>query len=258
VALFLASLCTVPAGEELITDRPDQTESPNVVPKGRGQLEVGFTKTREDESGMRTDTLEGPGTLLRLGLAERFELRLGWTGLVDEELQVAGLKLDDDGVGDTEVGAKYALRTGEGGGPEIAVLGGASLPTGDEDFSSDRVDPAVRVSVAHALTDTLGLGYNVGVEWETERGSDGGRDTLSSGIYTLALGIGVTDRLGAFVELFGAVPASAEGSPAHSLDGGATYLLRDNLQLDLAGGVGLSDAADDWFMGVGVSWRFPD
>ena len=36
-----------------------------------------------------------------------------------------------------------------------------------------------------------------------------------------------------------------------------TYLLRDNIQADFAGGVGLSSAAGDWFVGLGISARFP-
>ncbi|MBI2435836.1 MAG: transporter, partial [Candidatus Hydrogenedentes bacterium] len=47
------------------------------------------------------------------------------------------------------------------------------------------------------------------------------------------------------------------GGPAHSLDGGFTFLLRENIQWDLFVGVGLSDDADDWFVGTGLCFRFP-
>jgi hypothetical protein len=67
----------------------------------------------------------------------------------------------------------------------------------------------------------------------------------------------LTERIGAYVEFFGDVGMSASGE-AHSFDGGFTYLLRENLQLDLFAGVGLSDDADDWFAGTGVSFRFPN
>lgn len=52
--------------------------------------------------------------------------------------------------------------------------------------------------------------------------------------------------------------ASASGGPSNSFDGGFTYLLRDDLQVDASAGVGLSDDADDWFVGLGLSLRFPD
>ncbi len=245
---------------ELITDRPDQTESSVCVPEGSVQVELGWTFTRDDEGGVRSESQEAPGTLVRIGLAERFELRLGWTGYVSQELEFrdAGFRVDADGAGDAEVGAKIYLKPERGNSPEVAFLISSSVPVGDDELTSDHYEPSFRLLLAHTLSDRLSLGYNVGMAWGTEIDDDGDSDTLSSYEYTVALGIGVNDRLGAFVELYGEVPASASGSSAHSFDGGFTYLLRDNLQLDFAGGIGLSDAAPDWFVGVGLSVRWPE
>ena len=138
------------------------------------------------------------------------------------------------------------------------MLVGLSLPTGDNEVSSDRADPSFRLSSSHTLSDTLSFGYNAGMAWETEESGSGNRSTLSSYIYTAVLGIGISERLGSYVELFGAIPASARGGPRNSVDGGVTYLLRDNVQLDGFVGLGLSDDADDWFVGGGVMVRFPD
>lgn len=66
------------------------------------------------------------------------------------------------------------------------------------------------------------------------------------------LGIGINGRSAAFIEFFGDFALSDHGSPSHSIDGGFTFLLTETLQLDLAGGVGLSDAAADWFVGAGI------
>ena len=237
---------------DLVTDRPDQTESAVVVPPGRVQLETGWTFLRDDESGVRTDTEEAAGTLVRIGLAERVELRVGWAGYISQEVDFAGAMTEADGPGDTALGVKVHLREEQGRAPELALLAAVSIPSGSDEFSSDEVDPAFQFSASHGLTERLAIGYNAGMFWTSESGA-----TLSSFLYTAALGIGVTDRLGAFVELFGEVPASASGRPANSFDGGLTYLLRHNIQVDLSGGVGLSSAADDWFVGLGISARFP-
>jgi hypothetical protein len=78
-------------------------------------------------------------------------------------------------------------------------------------------------------------------------------------IYTAALGIGLPETLGAFVEFFGDIPTYSQGpGPGNSFNGGFTCLLTDNLQLDASGGVGLSKAADDWFAGIGLSFRLPN
>ena len=68
------------AQEDLLTDRPDQTESAIVIKPGFFQLEFGWTFTQDDEAGTETETVEVPGTLLRIGLMDRVELRLGFSG----------------------------------------------------------------------------------------------------------------------------------------------------------------------------------
>jgi hypothetical protein len=76
--------------------------------------------------------------------------------------------------------------------------------------------------------------------------------------YAANLGIGIMGNLGGFVELYGDAGLSASKMPITAFDAGLTYLLFDNFQLDVSGGLGLSDAADDWIVGAGVSYRFPD
>jgi hypothetical protein len=69
--------------------------------------------------------------------------------------------------------------------------------------------------------------------------------------------MGLTYRLSCFVEFFGDIPTGSDERPANSFDGGLTFLMADNLQLDASSGAGLSDGADDWFLAVGLSVRFP-
>lgn len=239
---------------ELIGDRPDATESSAVVPAGFFQLETGVLFTRDDDGGQEVDVFEGPGTLARIGLGGRTELRLGWAGVV--EVDADG---ETDGVADAELGAKMSLRTGEAGGPAVAFLAGVSLPVGDDELTSDRYDPSFRLAVDHDLSDRVSLGYNLGMAWSSEVTGDGEpvRETFSRFVYTAALGFALGERLGAFAEVFGEEPVDAPGSSAASVDGGFTYLVRRNVQLDLFGGAGLTDEAADWFVGTGLVVRWP-
>jgi len=268
LALLLGLLLVLPlpafAGDtgaekppELVTDRPDQTESAETVPPGFVQVETGWVFTRNDAEGARLQSHEIPGTLARIGALDWLEIRAGWGGYLREEVKLGLAQSTLDGGADAELGAKVILHRERDWLPQAALLAGVTLPVGDEAFSSRRADPSFRFSLAHTLSERLALGYNVGMNWESALDGTGDRDTLSHYLYTLALGIGLTERLGTFVEVFGEVAGSAEGPPAHSFDAGFTYLLRPNLQLDLSSGVGLSATADDWFVGAGLSFRFP-
>lgn len=242
---------------ELITDRPDQTESSVVVPTGYVQIEFGWSLVNDEDAGTKTEFQEAPGTLVRIGVMDRVELRLGWVGNIDAKATTGAVTVETNGAGDAELGAKFYMWEQDGWKPEAALLVGLSLPAGDDAFTSDQVDPNFRFSFAHTLSEKLSVGYNLGLSWATELDAGGEPDTMATFQYTAVLGIGITDRFGAFVEVYGDVPINAAGGPQNSFDGGITFLLRDNLQFDINGGVGLSDDADDWFFGVGVTVRLP-
>ena len=242
---------------ELVTDRPDQTESTSVIPPAYLQLETGWTVTHDEGDALSIKTHELPGSLLRIGVVNRLELRIGWKGGIWETTRELGQKTKSSGHGDAEIGFKFYLREEEGWIPETALLTGVSLPVGQKALSSHRLDPAFRVLLSHHLSDRISLGYNLGASWESQLEQNGDRDTHSFFNYTVAMGIAITDRVGSFVELFGDIPLDAVGKPKNYFDGGFTYLVQKNLQLDFAAGLGLSADADDWFLGLGFSVRLP-
>lgn len=251
VTTVLFAFLTTPdsRGQELVTDRPDQTESSATVPPNRWQIETGVL-FEDDEAG---DTVSAPGTLLRIGLQERLELRLGWGGWIRRDTDGGD---PFDGPADGELGIKVRLLDGDQRRPELALLAGTSLPWGDDAFTSDRFDPSVRLAATRGVAPGIDLAVNLGAEWESTR-SGGDTDTLSRALATAALGFEVAPDLGAFVELFGTTPLSARGDDALSADAGFTWLVRPNLQLDVAAGAGLEGEAPDAFVGVGVTYRWP-
>lgn len=252
VSMFIVERTLAENVPEMVTDRPDQADSPVTVLPRVLQVETGVLYTEEDEGEERSRTLAVPQTLIRTGLSDRIEFRLSFDGYISEDVE------GEDGFGDSAIGFKINLLKESGIRPEVGLLASLTLPTGENAFSSEREDPSFQFLFSNTLTDRISIGYNMGMAWETvEDKSGGGRDTLSSFQYAVSVGLGITDRLGAFVESFGNVPMSANGNPAHSFDTGLTYQARNNLQLDASSGVGLSDDADDWFVGAGISFAFP-
>jgi hypothetical protein len=237
-------------GDPIDTDRPDQTESSALVAPRHLQLEVGLQFT---DAGPGEQILESPTALIRLGVIERLELRFGIPTI---ETNLSGGNTTD--FADPELGVKIKLWEERGARPQAALIAGTTIPAGSGRASSDRFDPAFRFAFGHTLPRGLSLGYNAGIAWATEPvpGPGGGRSTESRFEYTAALGYDITDRWGTFIEVFGDIGLSDSGGPAHSVDGGVTYLLRENLQLDAAIGAGLTGAAPDWFITAGVSYRF--
>jgi len=268
-AVLIGALCCAAAPmahahddhpEAMVTDRPDQTESAIVVRPGKLQIETGLTITKDDDG----HALEIPGTLFRVGIVERFELRIGMSGM-NKSFGTDG----EAGLGDIDLGGKLRLWDERGWRPEAALLFSASLPVGEDEFSSGRIDPSFRFSFAHTLSERVGLGYNLGMTWETGeevrsehfRAWLTGRERVEKETdvfvnYTATVGVGLTDQLGMFVEFFGDVGLD-DADTAHYFDGGFTWAPLTHLQFDLSAGVGLNDAASDWFVGAGCSVRFP-
>jgi hypothetical protein len=251
--LLIFTLCRVNAQEEppeLITDRPDQTESSSVIPFRSLQIETGFVLENNSADDFQYKGYAYNATLLRYGLLENLELRLGLAYMGEEwKFNTPDSLSTIKGLSPLLSGFKIQICREKGLIPEIAFIGGLSLPfVAGEDLRSDYTAGIMRLSVSHSLSDVFSFGYNLGVEWD-------GESAAPAFFYTVVMGIGITNKLGAFVEGFGSLP---EKSPAsHLLHAGLTFLLLQNLQLDLSGGLGLNEKAMDNFLSCGLSWRLP-
>lgn len=251
----------------LVTDRPDQTESAQSMAAGLFQLEVGWTYTLEREDARVVRSHAVPGALVRIGLGSGLEVRVGFAGWITRHEEVTDPLADPlpgpsadpspDGAGDADLGLKWEFPPPWGEGTRLALLGGFTLPIGRAGVGSERVDPSVRIAASNDLGDQVSLGYNVGFRWETIETVRESLDTQADLLYTVALGLGLSDRVGAFLESFGFFGLAGGRPDRHSMDGGLTVLLSDALQLDTSAGVGINEAAEDWFVAAGASVRFP-
>ena len=227
--------------EELVTDRPDFTESAVVVPRGSFQVEGGLTWERSADD---IRTASGPELLIRWGLIRRMELRIGLPDYVDLRNNE-----NESGFGDSSIGTKLELGP-IGGGWGLASIVSVSLPTGDAGFSSDDWDPALLIAAARDLGGAWSLGSQVFAESVTRVGD---REFVWGGTVVFGATVGSQSATGGFLELAATFPE--EGIASVSIHHGYTHLLTETLQLDIHGGAGLTESAPDLFIGAGMSFR---
>lgn len=239
LALFLALPTRADTGP-LITDRPDFTESAATVAEGRFQLEGGVTAERtEDETVWTAGEL-----LLRVGLAERLELR------VSAPSHVSGP--GPDGFADGGVGAKVLLiPEARGFRPATAVIVATSVPSGEAPFRSASWQPETKLCLAWDVADGIGLAANLNYARPAE---DGRRFDEISG--SLSVAVELAPQWGAYLEWFGFSREAPGGDATNYLNTGVTYLVHDDFQLDARIGAGLGGDTADFFAGLGAAVRF--
>jgi hypothetical protein len=245
VSLGFLFLFSVPALSQDIpaiqTDRPDQTECPFIVPAGYLQGEVGFNYERTD---VNEKNLLYPTVLWRYGINSRFEFRF-ITELAGSELNSKSVS----GLNPVRMGFKVLLAEEKGLIPQTAFIGHLIFPDlASTDLKGDFYASTFRFVMAHTISRTLSLSYNVGAEWD-------GFTPDPSFIYTLSAAMQLSDKVGCYTELYGYFPQLA--GPDHRADAGFTFFLKKNLMLDISGGVGVTNKSPDYYGSVGFSFRIP-
>jgi hypothetical protein len=250
----LVALASVPASaqrakpdEPIVTDRPDFTESAKVVPLGYRQVELGATYA--SDSGEREWSIGE--VLLRLATGRRTELRIGAPGY----LALRGNGARTFGLQDFSLGVKVELR--EAGDtprllePDVALIAATVFPSGSRSVREGKAQPEVKLCFGWDLNERLGLASNLNFGVASEGSSSFGQASAS-----VSLGYSVADRVGSFVEWFGVFPGERSGPSVHHMNGGFTYLASDDFQLDARVGFGLSRAAQNRFIGIGLATRW--
>ena len=223
---------------QIVTDRPDQTESSSTVGNGNLQIEAGLLIgfVGEDEYAIRQ--ILAPTTLFRYGITEGIELRL--------LSQLESIKIQDQlnqGISDIEIGAKIQIFKREESKFEVAFISHLLVPTGTEGVSIGNFGTINKLAVSQELNETLGLGYNLGYNYLGL-----GRGHLT---YSTVLGVGVNEKVAIYVEPYGELIDMAEF--VLNFDTGLTYLIKDNVQLDFSFGTGLTHKMN--YISIGCCWK---
>jgi len=256
--LFVFAMNLVAQQEEvvnstIVTDRPSFSASSRAVPHKSLQIETGFLVNVNKSVSLidfGSTVMSFPTPMIRWGVFNGVELRL-FNTLFTNKLKDPDIPKDERnkfGFGNLVVGTKINITKAKGLIPEMAVLSHVTFPTGDAAVrNSKKTVFDIVFSMTHPLSDKLSLGYNLG--WTSVESNNNG-----NGIYSLIFGYGISDKFGVFIEGFGFWENFESGTI--NLDGGVSYLIKPNLQLDIGGGWGFTN--ESYFITVGFSMLFAD
>ena len=241
---------------ELSTDRPDKTESPYTVDAGHVQVELDFANyTRDREGDIRTQTVGLVPFNLKLGLTNSTDLQL----LVEPYIRQttrnrqSGTRERVSGFGDVTVRLKQNLWGNDGGRTALGLMPFVKLPTNSNNLGNSAVEFGLIVPLAIAVSEGIGIGLMTEVDMLEETDGSG---YAPSFINSATVAFDLTDRLGLYTEIFTERSTERGARWVVTGDAGLTYALSENIQLDGGINIGLTDAADDLNLFIGVSRRF--
>jgi len=185
--------------------------------------------------------MSGPEILGRVGIMNKLELRATLPNYVDIENQAAS------GLSDITLGAKYQI-SDEGSVWAMAVIAQASIPTGDEKFTADRVQPEIILTAATSIGESASLGIQGGIKL-VEVVDD--NKLLFTG--ALIVSTPIAEKISAFGEAY--LVSRPQFDTDYVARFGLVYSVSKNFQLDLNGGSGINENAVDAFIGFGGAFR---
>ncbi|WP_299393360.1 transporter [uncultured Gelidibacter sp.] len=252
---FIVGSCSLFAQEDttltvpLITDRPDARESPTAMPKGILQIETGSFYESYEKNSIKKEAFTYNTTLLRYGLLNNLELRVGWN-FEEQTVHINGNKLKDvnSGFHPLLLGFKTTIAQANGWLPEIGFLSHLYLPfMASTDYKPETTGANFLFAFNHTLSEKSNLGYNIGAAWNND-------SPEIAYTYAIAYGYGITDKLGMYTELYGNFPENSTAN--HFWDAGLTYLISYNVQLDASVGTSITNG-QDLLVSAGASFRTP-
>jgi hypothetical protein len=243
------------AEPEFETDRDSFTPSTVTVERSRVMIESAWTYIDNRDVA---DTNSLPELVLRYGLTDRLELRLGTNFEAGGESNVAstgagGFSLEvEPGIErETQVsyGFKAMLTDQDGWIPESSLLVMGNTPVSGPSHSTQGV-----------FTYVWGWNFENGWKWDSAvrygvTSEDGERHNQFAPSTVLKVPVG--EQWDLHAEYFGIFSEGAgEERQAHYLSPGAAWKIAPNVELGVRVGWGLNDDASKFFSNAGVAWQF--
>lgn len=244
------------------TDRHDFTQSPRTVTRGTLQIESGYTYFYRDYDDEIEQSHTLPETVIRYGLTDDIEFRVRMNYV--SQFRDGEEELDDrEGAEDIRWGFKFQISEPCGWQPESALRVISTIPSGGDDFSTDRVELGVDYVYAWDISERINLAGSTGFatnaagEYSLGGQLEGEQQNFVAIAQSAALGFELTEQTELYLEWYTLWTNGLRDEQVLTfVNIGLDYLLTDDLVIDFRIGKGLSDEADDLFAGAGGGIRF--
>ena len=238
---FIYGFCC--AQEELPTisaDRPGALTGTDVMPLHKLQWETGLGF---ESPAVEPHTFTLNNTLLRFGLFENAEIRVGTDFLMWNDGEAMEPTF---GFAPLTIGMKAKFYEGSGILPSVALLAELQSPhVGSKDLLPSHMTPTLHLLFDHSVTDWLGIGYNVGAEWDGETATP--TTFLGLGLY-----FNISDRISTFVETYNYL--HPEEDNRYMTEFGLTWLVSRRVQLDVAADLDFKNLGKHFAISGGAAW----
>jgi Putative MetA-pathway of phenol degradation len=222
---------------DIVTDRPNVTNSSLAVPYGSLQVENGLTWTARNHSNL----LDGSETRLRLGVARCSEVALDVPNFFYSASGRAPSGFSNLGL---SIKRQFAPIPA---GFTLSATAGLIFPTGANRISGPGYSPYLQFPWAKDLDGGWSVSGMFTLAWFTDQ-------PLQNPTFAPSFAIGrqVTSACDATFEYAGTYDHQR---PRQLLDTGAVYRISDRQQIDFQAGFGLNRSSLDHFFGLGYSIR---
>ncbi|BCA62140.1 hypothetical protein HMP09_1374 [Sphingomonas sp. HMP9] len=255
IALASFSGAVAAQDREYCPDRPGINTPACTIAPGKISVETSIADwTRDDQPGSREDTILFGDTLVRVGVSERIEARIGWTPLGHDRLRDSAGVDSVNGVGDVSLGMKANLFNPDGAGLSVAVLPFVTLPVGRSAIGAGDWGAGFLVPVTYELSDTVSLDLTPEIDAAVDQDGNGRHLAYSSAA-------GLSFKLDKAFTLTGEMQALRDDDPqGHETQAVAAlslaWMANDDLQFDIFGAAGLNANTPDARVYAGISRRF--
>ena len=247
-----------PYEERIETERHNFTQSATTVGCGVFQVEGGYSYFYKDTEHEIEQSHTTPEMLFRYGVSDDIEVRLRWNYAwrfidhADDEASAEDLRLS----------VKLGVTEQECWVPESALQVRMTAPTGGSAWTTERVEFGLNYIYA----------WDLNCCWEIYGSTGAGSNALGDFgllpdepadehflVWSQSAGIGcdLTEQSVLYAEYYGLFSQDLDDDfVIHMFNLGIDYYVTNDFVLDLRVGKGLSDDADDLFVGAGGGYRF--